>query len=228
MGRRAAVALYVLAMVGVVVGVDVLFLRMLFWERLIVNVGIVLVFVVVYFRFLKRPLAARDVRLHSGSPDRIRTGVTALRGRRPRPLDDGAEHGTAGSCRAGMLAAPAAYRLPPHRRSGQPTAKSQRSGAWRLGMNKRGHRIVSALATPLAGVPGLEPRLTGPEPAGLPITPYPNGIALLKPGALTQFSGPGLRQPTPSRHSGSMAVRPASRSRRSQRVIPAERRNGAS
>jgi hypothetical protein len=27
-----------------------------------------------------------------GSPDRIRTGVTALRGRRPRPLDDGAEH----------------------------------------------------------------------------------------------------------------------------------------
>jgi hypothetical protein len=26
------------------------------------------------------------------SPDRIRTGVTALRGRRPRPLDDGAEH----------------------------------------------------------------------------------------------------------------------------------------
>jgi hypothetical protein len=108
MGRRAAVALYVLAMVGVVVGVDVLFLRMLFWERLIVNVGIVLVFVVVYFRFLKRPLAARDVRFRGGSPDRIRTGVTALRGRRPRPLDDGAEHGTAGSCRTGMLAAPAA------------------------------------------------------------------------------------------------------------------------
>src|SRR5580693_2974729 len=30
------------------------------------------------------------------SPDRIRTGVTALRGRRPRPLDDGAEHAPAG------------------------------------------------------------------------------------------------------------------------------------
>jgi hypothetical protein len=30
----------------------------------------------------------------------------------------------------------------------------------------------------LAGVPGLEPRLTEPESAGLPITPYPN-IALL-------------------------------------------------
>ena len=27
----------------------------------------------------------------------------------------------------------------------------------------------------LAGVPGLEPRLTGPEPVGLPITPYPKG-----------------------------------------------------
>ena len=28
-----------------------------------------------------------------------------------------------------------------------------------------------------AGVPGLEPRLTGPEPVGLPITPYPNATA---------------------------------------------------
>ena len=26
----------------------------------------------------------------------------------------------------------------------------------------------------IAGVPGLEPRLTEPESAGLPITPYPN------------------------------------------------------
>src|SRR6478736_2152768 len=29
----------------------------------------------------------------------------------------------------------------------------------------------------LAGVLGLEPRLTGPEPVGLPITPYPMGSA---------------------------------------------------
>lgn len=55
MGRQAAVALYVLAMVALVVGVDVLFLRHHFWWRLIANVGIVLVFVVVYLRFLKRP-----------------------------------------------------------------------------------------------------------------------------------------------------------------------------
>jgi hypothetical protein len=55
MGRQALVALYVLAMIGVVVGVDLLFLRHHFWERLIVNIGIVVVFAVVYLGFLKRP-----------------------------------------------------------------------------------------------------------------------------------------------------------------------------
>jgi hypothetical protein len=54
-GRQAAVVLYVLAMVAVVVGVDVLFFKHLFWPRLIVNIGIVLVFGAFYFRFLKRP-----------------------------------------------------------------------------------------------------------------------------------------------------------------------------
>jgi hypothetical protein len=53
-GNRAAVVLYVLAMVAVVVGVDVLFFRHQFWDRLIVNVGIVLVFAAFYLRFLKR------------------------------------------------------------------------------------------------------------------------------------------------------------------------------
>jgi len=55
MGRRAAVALYVLAMVAVVVGVDVLFFRHHFWARLIANIGIVLVFAAFYLRFLKHP-----------------------------------------------------------------------------------------------------------------------------------------------------------------------------
>jgi hypothetical protein len=55
MGRQVAVALYVLAMVAVVVGVDILFFRHLFWARLMVNVGIVLVFAACYLRFLKRP-----------------------------------------------------------------------------------------------------------------------------------------------------------------------------
>jgi uncharacterized membrane protein YfcA len=54
-GRQAVAVLYVLAMVGVVVGVDVLFFRHQFWPRLIANVGIVLVFAAFYLRFLKRP-----------------------------------------------------------------------------------------------------------------------------------------------------------------------------
>lgn len=54
MGRQAAVVLYVLALIAVVVGVDILFFRQHFWERLAVNVGIVLVFIGFYFRFLNR------------------------------------------------------------------------------------------------------------------------------------------------------------------------------
>ena len=53
MGRHAADALYVFTMVAVVVGVDVLFFRDHFWLRLIVNIGIVMVFVAFYFRFLR-------------------------------------------------------------------------------------------------------------------------------------------------------------------------------
>lgn len=47
--------LYVLVMVAIVVGVDVLFFRHLFWQRLMANIGIVLVFGAFYLRFLKRP-----------------------------------------------------------------------------------------------------------------------------------------------------------------------------
>jgi len=54
MGSKAGVVLYVLALVAVVVGVDILFFRHRFWERLTVNVGIVLVFAAFYLRFLKR------------------------------------------------------------------------------------------------------------------------------------------------------------------------------
>jgi hypothetical protein len=55
MGRQAAIVLYVLALAAVVVGVDILFFRNRFWERLIVNVGIVLVFAAFYLRFRKLP-----------------------------------------------------------------------------------------------------------------------------------------------------------------------------
>jgi len=50
-----AVALYVVAMVAIIVGVDLAFFRNRLWERLAVNIGIVLVFAAFYFRFLSRP-----------------------------------------------------------------------------------------------------------------------------------------------------------------------------
>jgi hypothetical protein len=54
MGRQRSVVLYVLLLVAVVVGVDVLFFRHQFLERLLANVGIVLVFAAIYLRFVKR------------------------------------------------------------------------------------------------------------------------------------------------------------------------------
>jgi hypothetical protein len=55
MGRQVAVVLYVVAMAAVIVGVDFVFFRNRFWERLTVNVGMVLVFAAFYLRFLRRP-----------------------------------------------------------------------------------------------------------------------------------------------------------------------------
>jgi hypothetical protein len=54
MGRQAAGVLYALAMAAIIVGVDVAFFRNRFWERLAVNIGIVLVFAAFYFRFFRR------------------------------------------------------------------------------------------------------------------------------------------------------------------------------
>jgi len=54
-GTRMATALYAVFVVAVIVTVDLLFFKNRFWERLIVNAGIVLVFAAFYFRFLKRP-----------------------------------------------------------------------------------------------------------------------------------------------------------------------------
>jgi hypothetical protein len=50
-----SLVLYILVLIAVVVSVDLLFFRHLFWERLIVNIGIVLVFAAFYLRFLKNP-----------------------------------------------------------------------------------------------------------------------------------------------------------------------------
>jgi hypothetical protein len=53
MGTKAISVIYVVLMVAVIVGADVLFFRNRFWERLLANVGIVLVFAAFYLRFLK-------------------------------------------------------------------------------------------------------------------------------------------------------------------------------
>ena len=55
MGRQLAGLLYGVVMAAVIVGVDFVFFRNRFWERLTVNIGVVLVFAAFYFRFIRRP-----------------------------------------------------------------------------------------------------------------------------------------------------------------------------
>lgn len=55
MGRQVAIVIYAAAMIAVIVGIDLVFFGNRFWERLTVNVGIVLVFAAFYLRSLRRP-----------------------------------------------------------------------------------------------------------------------------------------------------------------------------
>lgn len=55
MSRNVYITLFVLIMIAVIVTVDVLFFRHRFGERLIANIGMVLVFLAFYLRFLKSP-----------------------------------------------------------------------------------------------------------------------------------------------------------------------------
>jgi hypothetical protein len=55
MSRSPAVALCVVIMAAIIIGVDILFFKNRFWERLMVNIGLVLVFAAFYLRFLGRP-----------------------------------------------------------------------------------------------------------------------------------------------------------------------------
>src|SRR6478735_3542940 len=94
---------------------------------------------------MNKAQAARTWTLfRTGSPDGIRTRATALRGRRARPLHNGA-------------------------------LVTNGAGRHRARRAAQGRRYRTAWTDLTAGVPGLEPRLTGPEPVGLPITPYPMG-----------------------------------------------------
>ena len=53
MQSNGVIVVCIAVMAAVVVGVDILFFRNRFWERLMANVGIVLVFLAFYLRFLK-------------------------------------------------------------------------------------------------------------------------------------------------------------------------------
>jgi hypothetical protein len=55
MARSIIILPYVVAMISVIVALDVLIFRNHFWDRLMVNIGIVLVFAAFYLRFLKHP-----------------------------------------------------------------------------------------------------------------------------------------------------------------------------
>ena len=55
MTRNLATALFIVALIVVIVGIDVLFFkhRFWFWERLMANIGIVLLFLAFYLRFMR-------------------------------------------------------------------------------------------------------------------------------------------------------------------------------
>ena len=53
MSKNVYMVIFFLLMVGSIVGLDVLFLREHFVARLLVNIGIVVVFSAFYFAFLK-------------------------------------------------------------------------------------------------------------------------------------------------------------------------------
>jgi hypothetical protein len=53
MPKTVVLVIFLLVMIGIIVGVDVLFLQNYFWARLLSNIGIVVVFGAIYLRFLK-------------------------------------------------------------------------------------------------------------------------------------------------------------------------------
>lgn len=55
MHSKVATVVYLLTMVALIVGVDILLLSHNFTWRLITNIGIVLVFILFYLKFLRRP-----------------------------------------------------------------------------------------------------------------------------------------------------------------------------
>jgi len=54
MHKNIYIAIFVVVLIAVIVGLDLLFFRHHFWERLMTNIGIVLVFAAFGLRFLKK------------------------------------------------------------------------------------------------------------------------------------------------------------------------------
>ena len=55
MARNMSAVLYVVVMITVIVSADLLFFRNRLWDRLMWNIGIVLMFAAIYLRFMKNP-----------------------------------------------------------------------------------------------------------------------------------------------------------------------------
>jgi len=53
MTKPILLLIYAVILIIVIVGIDLLFFKDRFWERLIANIGIVLIFAAFYLRFLK-------------------------------------------------------------------------------------------------------------------------------------------------------------------------------
>src|SRR5215217_5281539 len=104
--------------------------------------------------------SARD--LFVGDPSGIRTRVTAVRGRRTRPLYDGAVYFFCTSYQ--------------RFRWSSSVIVSHTSLWFQIGGPAETVCFPARKrAFNRAGIPGLEPRMTVPETVVLPITPYPNG-----------------------------------------------------
>ena len=65
MDRQVAGVLYVVAMIAIIVGVDFIFFRHQFWERLIVNIGIVLVFAAFFMEIPQASVIAMEAKSRS-------------------------------------------------------------------------------------------------------------------------------------------------------------------
>jgi uncharacterized membrane protein len=55
MRASTLVVIYVVLMIVVIFALDFAFFRNRFWERLMANIGVVLLFAAFYLRFLRRP-----------------------------------------------------------------------------------------------------------------------------------------------------------------------------